>query len=145
MASAPRMSNLAARAALDAITLLCNAGGGGKVEVFNHTVLPATCEAADLGTKLAILPLTADGFPDSSDGTDKATVDAAAITDEDSALAALAPTYFRIKDGLDVCIMQGSAGGPASGEDCEFDKTPFVLADVVKIVAGGLTLTLSEV
>ena len=136
-----KMSNLAARASLDAITLLVNTSGPGTMEVRTGAA-PATCEASDSGDVLAVLTFSADGFPDSSDGVDKATVDASAIADEDAALTGGDPGHFRVKDGAGTVIFQGTAGGPASGMDCEFNKTTFVIADVVQVDT--MTLEVAE-
>ena len=136
-----RISNAAALVALNAITAEVNTGGTGTLEVRTGAA-PATCETADSGTLLATLTLSADAFPDASDGGNKASSAANVIGDDISADAGGIPGHIRVKSGGGTVVFQGTAGGPASGTECEFDKSPFVLADVVKITA--LTLELAE-
>lgn len=136
-----RIANVAAIAALDAITALVNTGGTGSLVIYTGTA-PTNCEDVVSGTLLGTLALSADAFPDASDGTDKATCAANVIGDDISADAAGVPGYIRILNGAGTCVFQGTAGGPSSGQECEFDKSPFVLADVVKVTA--LTLNMSE-
>lgn len=129
-----RISNAAAIAGLDAILALANTAGPGTFEVFTGTQ-PGTAEAVDSGTKLATLTLSADAFPDASDGGGLAQAVANVIGDDIDADADGSPGYFRVKDGNGAVVFQGTAGGPASGAEVEFDKSPFVLNDVVKITS----------
>jgi hypothetical protein len=137
-----RMSTTAAIAGLDAILATLNTGGAGTLKVFSGAA-PANCEAADSGTLLAELTLAVDAWGNASDGVNQATATSGLIGQDLAANAAGIPGYFRMYDGAGTCHIQGTAGGPASGTEIEFDKSPFALDDTVKITAG-LTATLSE-
>ena len=137
-----RMSNVAAIAGLDAIMAVLNTGGSGSLKVFTGAA-PATCETTDSGTLLAELTLATDAWNDATDGTNMATASSGLIGQDLAANAAGIPGHFRLYDGAGTCHFQGTAGGPASGMELEFDKSPFVLDDTVKITAG-MTATLSE-
>lgn len=135
----PRISNVAAIAALNAITGLVN---NGNIKVFTGAA-PSNCEAADTGTLLGTLTLAATAFPGASDGTNLAQTVANAIGDDVDADADGAPGYFRIYTSGNVCVLQGTAGGPTGGPfELTFDKDSFVTGDTVQITS--LTLRMPE-
>lgn len=131
MAADPRYSNLGARAALDALTALLNAGGAGHIKIFTGSA-PATVETADSGTLLSTLGLSATAFgasTDNGDGSAKAT--AAAITSDTNAAATNTAGYFRAYSGAGTCIIQGTVG--TSAADMILNTTAIVAGSTVTI------------
>jgi hypothetical protein len=94
MATAFRVSNAAAKAALDAALALLNAGGGGYIEVRTGSP-PTNVEDAATGTLLATCALSATAFPASADAAPGAIATANAITQDASADASGTAGYFR--------------------------------------------------
>lgn len=131
MAADPRYSNLGARAALDALTALLNAGGAGHIKIWTGSA-PATTETADSGTLCATLTLSATAFgasTDNGDGTAKAT--AAAITSDTDAASTNTAGYFRAYSGAGTCIIQGTVG--TSAADMILNTTSIVQHSTVAI------------
>ena len=138
---AVRISNAAALVGLDAITALINVNGPGEMRIFIGAP-PTNCSDADPANLLASHLFSADAFPDATDAAPGATAVANAIGDDISADMAGAPGCFRVYDGNGLCILQGTAGFTGDGTDCDFDKSPFAIGDLVKITA--MTLNLAE-
>ncbi len=116
MAANPMVSMLSARAGLDALLAKLNTGGtAGSIKIFSGA-MPATCETADSGTKLAQLTLSTTAFPASVDSTTTglATATANAITSDTNAAATGTAGYFRAYDSAGVCIVQGTVGTSAA-------------------------------
>lgn len=115
MATNPMCSMAAARAALDAMLAKLNVGGiAGTLKVWTGA-MPATCETADAGTRLATLTLSVTAFAastDNGDGTAKATANA--ITSDTNAAATGTAGYFRGYDNAGNCIVQGTCGTSAA-------------------------------
>ena len=96
-------------------TQLNTAGNPGSIKIFSGA-MPATCETADAGTKLAQLTLSTTAFPASADSvtTGLATATANAIASDTNAAATGTAGYFRAYDSLGVCIVQGTVGTSAA-------------------------------
>jgi len=139
-----RMSNAAARAGLDAILATVNTGGAGTLRIWAGSA-PVDCEAPDVAANnlLAELALQADAWQNATDAEGLAQAVSNAVSQDLQANNAGAPGHFRVYNGAGDCVFQGTAGGPSSGAEIEFDKSPFVADDTVQITAG-LTVQLSE-
>lgn len=139
MADIVRISNLSARAMVDAWVAML--GATARVELFDGT-MPATCEAADDGTKLASLAMSTLAMAASTDANPGATATANAITAA-AALATGTATYCRVKtSSTGVCHGQGPVG--TSGDVwIVLDTTSLVLGTPVNVA--GIGLKLSEV
>lgn len=116
MAANPMVSMLSAQAALDALLAKLNVGGtAGSIKIFTGS-MPATCEVADSGTRLATCPLSTTAFPASTDPgtTGLATATANAITSDTNAAATGTAGYFRAYSSAGTCIVQGNCGTTAA-------------------------------
>lgn len=112
MAANPMTSNLAVRAALDAMTALL--GGTAYIEVRTGS-MPATTLTADSGTLLATMNFSATAFPASANDTlGNALATANAISADVSIDATGTAGYFRAKSGAGVVIFQGTCGTSAA-------------------------------
>src|ERR1700694_2926380 len=98
MSAAPQCSQAAAQAGLDALLAKLNAIGGvhGVIKIFTGSP-PANAEAADTGTRLATLTLSATAFGASATSASPrgATATANAITSDTNAAATGTAGYFR--------------------------------------------------
>jgi hypothetical protein len=139
MAANPIMSMGAARAALDAALALLNAGGAGSIKIFTGS-MPSNCGAADTGTLLAQLTLSATAFPASADGGSNglATATANAITSDSSADNTGTAGYFRAYSGAGTCIIQGTCG--TSAADLILNTTSIVAGAIVAVTSWVVTL-----
>jgi len=134
------VSMLSARAALDALLGKLNVGGtAGVVKIFTGS-MPATCETADSGTRLATLTLSTTAFPASTDpgSTGLATATANAITSDTNAAATGTAGYFRAYDSAGVCIVQGTVG--TSAADMILNTTSISAGSTVAITSWVVTL-----
>lgn len=127
-----RINNAVAIVMLNALVDEIDTGGTGSIEIRTGTA-PADCETADSGTLLAELDFGATAFGAASDGTDKATVTANAITDEASAPNAGVAEHFRVKNGSGTVVIQGTVTGVAGGGDMEMSNTTVAVSDTVSI------------
>lgn len=102
-----RASNAAAKAAIDAATALL--GATAVLEIFTGS-MPANCEDAATGTKLASLPLSATPFGAAADTNPGARATAGAITTS-AGLADGTAGYGRLKTAAGgSCHFQGDVG-----------------------------------
>jgi hypothetical protein len=134
-----RFSNAAAIAALDSLLAELNTGGAGTIEIRTGAP-PATCETADSGTLLSTLTLNATAFAGATDGTDKATAAANAITADTSAAATGTAAHFRGKSGGGTVVIQGDITVTAGGGDIEMDSVEIQTSDKVSISAWTVNL-----
>lgn len=133
MSTNPMISMAAARAALDAALAKLNVTTAGTIQIFSGS-MPATCETADSGTKLATLTLSTTAFAastDNGDGTAKATANS--ITPDTNAAATNTAGYFRGKDSAGVVVIQGTVG--TSSADMILNTTSIVSGATVSITA----------
>ena len=131
-----RLSNPAAIDALDAITANLNSG---SIKIFDGAI-PADCEAADAGTVLAELSLSATAFAAAADNlAGGAEASANTITGDASANATGTAQYFRAYDSVGTtCIIQGDVN--TAGGDLNLDTTSINAGDTVDISSWTLTL-----
>lgn len=127
-----QISTPARNAAVDGVVDLLDAGGAGSLKIFTGTI-PATPAAADTGTLLATLPLSATAFGAASSGT----ATAATITSDTSIDATGTAGYWRMYSGAGTCILQGSVG--VSGADLNLDSLSFVAGGTVSITSFTVT------
>lgn len=140
MAATLSISNVAAKAAMDAVTLLVNAGSPpGLLRIYSGTQ-PADADTALSGnTVLASFPMAADAFGDAADANPGATSTAAAISDVNASATGTA-TFFRILNAAALCIVQGNVD--TSSATCIVTTTSFVSGQPCHVVS--LTLTHPE-
>lgn len=129
------LSAAARNAAVDAVTTLFNANGGGTLEIGTGT-------AASFGSVLAILTLNATSFwpAGSGSGTPASTTGLASaktITADTNTPGTGTAGAFRIKDGSDNVILSGSVG--TSSADIIFNSVSFTPAGTCALTS----LTLS--
>lgn len=132
-----RISNAAAQAGLNAITALLDSGG--YIEIRTGAP-PATCETADSGTLLGTLPLNADAFAAATDGTDKASAAANAITGDGSADAGGTAGHFRAKASGGAVVIQGDVTASGGGGDLQLDTVTINAGDTIDVTAWNLHL-----
>lgn len=132
-------SKAATQAALDALLALLNVGGAGSIKIFTGS-MPANCEAADAGTRLATLTLSATAFPASATNTSPAGARATAnaITSDTNAAATGTAGYFRAYNNAGTCVIQGDCG--TSSADMILNTTSIVAAATVSCSAWTVTL-----
>jgi hypothetical protein len=106
MTSDPRISNLAAIDALDAVLDLLDVGGAGYIEIRTGAA-PGSVSDAATGTLLATCVLSNPAFPGASDAAPGATATANAIADDASADANGVANWFRAYDNGGTGIIQG--------------------------------------
>jgi len=138
MASNVKISAAARNAGCDAIVDLVDDGtGAGYIEVRTGAP-PSTPATANSGTLLATLAMSATAFGAASSGT----ATAASISSDTDADASGDAGHFRIFDGDDACILQGTAGDSGDSPDLEFDNKSIVSGGTVAI--SSLTVTVPE-
>ena len=128
MALETKIGTSARNAACDAIVDLIDVGTpNGYIQV--RTGPPPTNPGdANSGTLLATCPFGATAFG------------AAAITSDTSADASGDAGHFRVFDGNDVCILQGTAGEAADTPNMVFDEKSIVAGGTVAITAMTVTV-----
>ena len=138
MASSSRISNAAAKAALDAITALI--GSGGLLRIYTGSA-PTNVEDSASGTLLAELTMNSTPFGASTDANPNALATANSITQDSSANASGDAGYYRIVTSGGTGVVQGNVGTSAAS----------LIVPTITIVAGqpvscsSLTITLPEV
>ena len=138
---ANRISNAAAIAALEAVAVL---GDGGNVKLYTGTA-PTNVEDAATGDLVATLPLNANAFNASTDGTDKAEATlntTVAVTDPGAAGSTSAVGYYRIEDSGGTAFWQGDVTATGGGGSMELNSTAVAAGIVVNLTA--FTLELPE-
>ena len=134
-----RCSNEFARTCLDAGLDLLDTAGPGEIKIYTGSP-PATCETAASGTLLATLTFSATAFGASTDGTDKATASAAAITDDSSADDTGTAGYFRALESDGTVHLQGDCG--TSAADMIMNTTS--ITSGLAVSCSSYVITLSE-
>lgn len=140
MAATLSISNVAAKAAMDAVTALINAGTPpGLLRIYDGTA-PADADTALSGNNvLASFALATDAFGDAADANPGAVSTAASISDVNASATGTA-TFFRLLNAAGVCIAQGNVG--VSSATCIVTSTSFVNGQPCHVVS--LTLTHPE-
>lgn len=134
-----KISNVAAKAACDAVSALVNASS--TLVMYSGTA-PADSDTALSGNvALVTLPMNATAFGASIDGNPNAISTAGAIAPTAASNTGTA-TFFRIFNGAGTCVMQGSCGVSAASPDLVLASTSLVAGGTVTVTA--LTLTMPE-
>ena len=142
LANVPKMNNLSAIDAVDAITARCDLGSTAATIRGLSGAQPADVDTVEAGTLLFELTCSATAFGAGSDDTGKATCTAAAITDDASANATDTLGYCRLRTngtGVDD-IFDGEAG--TASADFIFNTLSIVSGTNVSMSA--LTISVSE-
>jgi len=129
MASNFKISTDARNAACDAIVDLIDDGTGAGYVAIRTGAPPTNVGDADSGTLLATCPMSATAFGAAAAGV--ATADT--ITSDSDADASGDAGHFRVKDGDDTTIFQGTAGEAGDSPDMTFDDKSIVAGGTVAI------------
>ena len=124
-------SYAAAAAGLNAMLALVN---GGSVKIYNGT-MPATLETAADGTLLGTLGLSATAFGAASNVGGDAKAIANPVSDDTSADADGAPTYFRLCKPDGTAEFQGDCGDTESSAFLQFDVADFTLGQTISVAS----------
>ncbi|HEX9904622.1 MAG TPA: hypothetical protein VGA77_06630 [Propylenella sp.] len=117
------ITNVAAKAAADAVVDLVDGGAGaGLLRIYAGSV-PADADAALGGaTLLATLTMSDPAFGAAADAAPGATATASAITSDTSADATGTASFFRLLDSNALAIMQGLVTATGGGGDMEINS-----------------------
>jgi len=131
-----RISNVAARAAADAVAVLLN---GGTVEIRTGAP-PATVEDTATGTLLATLSFANPAFAAASDTNPGARALANSITGDTAADANGLAGWFRAKTSGGVAVIDGTVGGVVQATDGEmmFANAQFVQGAAIEALSYGI-------
>lgn len=140
MAASSSISNVGAKAMLDALTALLNVGGAGSLRFYSGTA-PADADAALSGnTLLAQLTLSATSFGASTDANPNALATANSITQDSSADATGTATFARLYTNGGTCVWQGNV---ATASACVVVVTTSIVA-TQPVSCSSFTLTQPE-
>lgn len=135
------ISNVAAKAAMDAVTLLVNAGTPpGLLKIYAGTVPTDADTALGAATLLATLTFSSDAFGDAADASPGATSTAASITSDSSADNTGTAAFYRITNAAGTVITQGTVG--TSGANINFNTVSFVSGATISVTS--FTMTMPE-
>lgn len=137
-----KVSNAAARAACDAQTALCNAGGGPALLRIYSGSVPSDVDAS-LGAAVLIaeLVMSATAYAASVDINPGARATANAIADDVSANADGTASFFRVyQSNGTVAVFQGACG--TSGAELILNALTFLTGGLVQV--SSLTHTVPE-
>lgn len=107
------ISNVAAKAGMDAITALLNAGGAGKLRIYSGTAPTDTDTALSGNTVLADFALNATAFAASTDAAPGALATANSITDVNASASGTA-TFARLLNNAGTAVAQMDVGVSAA-------------------------------
>lgn len=137
------ISNAAARAGLDAQCALVDAGASnGVLRIYSGTVPADASVALTDQVLLAELPMSDPAFAPSVDNNPGALATAFAISEDPSANATGAASFYRVADSDGNVVMQGDVGVKNSGAALEMPTVSIVVEQPVRIDT--LTATQSE-
>lgn len=133
-----KLGTAARNAACDAIVDLIDVGTpNGYIQVRTGAA-PTNPGDANSGTLLATCPFGATAFGAAATGVATAN----AITSDTSADASGDAGHFRVFDGNDVCILQGTAGNSGDTPNMVFDNKSIVAGGTVAI--SSMTVTMPQ-
>jgi hypothetical protein len=128
--------NAGIRAALDSLVDRVDVSAPGKIRIYSGTP-PADADASLSGnTLLAELAMSNPAFGAAADSSPGATATASAISNDASADATGTATFFRILDGANAVVAQGSVTATGGGGNMELNTVSIVAAAIVSISAG---------
>lgn len=141
------ISNAAAKAAVDALTLLCDGGAttnaSAHIKIYSGSVPTDADTALGAQTLLAELPMSNPAFAASTDLNPGARATAGAITDDTVADNTGTASFFRIvnRSGTTV-ILQGSVTATGGGGDLTLNTVSIQANALVSVTS--LTVTQPE-
>lgn len=135
------VSNVAAKAALDAVTALLNSGGAGKLRIYSGTMPTDTDTALSGNTLLVDFALNATAFAGSTDAAPGATAAGNSVTGVNASATATA-TFFRLLNNAGTAVAQGTVTATGGGGDCTVTTTSIVSGAPCTVTS--LTLTHPE-
>ena len=138
MALATRISNVAAKAACDAIVDLCDVGGAGRLKIYNGTQPTDADTAVGAQVVLADLTLGNPAFGAAADANPGGRATANAVTADSSADAAGTATWFRVFNNAGTALWDGSVG--TSGADMNLNSVTISLGANVSISSWTFTV-----
>jgi len=138
MALATRISNVAAKAACDAIVHLCDVGGAGRLKIYNGTQPTDADTAVGAQVVLADLTLGNPAFGAAADANPGGRATANAVTADSSADAAGTATWFRVFNNAGTALWDGSVG--TSGADMNLNSVTISLGANVSISSWTFTV-----
>ena len=139
MAALVGISNVAAKAACDAIVDLIDGGSGaGYVQILDGTRPADVDTAISTQNVLAQLTLSDPAFGAAADATPGATATASTITDDSSADATGTASWFRAFDSDGNAIIDGNVG--TSSADMILDSTSITSGQTVSITSWTFTV-----
>ena len=138
MATSTKISNVAAKAACDAVVDLLDGGSGaGYIEIRTGSP-PSNVDDAATGTLLATLPLSDPAFGSAADANPGGIATASAITSDSSADATGTAGWFRGFDSNGVAVIQGTVG--TSDADLILASTSITTGNTVSITSWTVTM-----
>jgi hypothetical protein len=132
------ISNVACKAALDAVTALLNAGGAGKLRVYNGTVPTDTDTALSGNTLLIDFALNATAFPGSSDTNPGASALANAITGVNASATGTA-SFYRLLNNAGTAVSQGTVTATGGGGDATLTTVSVVSGAPCTVTSATMT------
>lgn len=130
-----KISGAAAVAACSAVTTLADAAAtAGKLLIYNGIEPVDTTEAVSTQVTLVEFVLGDPVFGAATDETDGGTAIANAVTPVSAAATGTA-TWFRLLDGDDVVVMQGSVSAPLGGGDLTISSAEIITGIEVSVVS----------
>lgn len=140
---ASSISNVAARAAADAVVDLVDGGAGaGLLRIYSGTI-PADADTA-LGAQVLLAELTMSdpAFGAAADANPGGRATASAITGDTSANATGTASFYRMVDSTGVTIVQGSVTATGGGGDLQLNSVAIQSGAAVTVTS--FTLTMPE-
>lgn len=130
-----KISGAAAVAACNAVTTLADAATtAGKLFIFNGIEPANISDSITTQVSLVEFELGDPVFGAATDETDGGTAIANAV-DPVSAIATGTATWFRLMDGDDVAILQGSVSAPLGGGDLTISSAEIITGIEVSVVS----------
>lgn len=127
MAADPRLTNLMASAAANAVVDSIDTGGAGSITIYGDTIPTDADTAIVAQTLLATLAFSATSFGAASNGV----ATAASISDDTSCDATEQANWARWLNGSAATILDCTVG--TAGEDINFNTVAFVSGATVSI------------
>lgn len=140
---ASSISNVAARAACDAVVDLVDGGAGaGLLRIYSGTI-PADADTA-LGAQVLLAELTMSdpAFGSAADANPGGRATANAITGDTSANATGTASFYRLVDSTGTVIVQGSVTATGGGGDLTLNSVAIQSGAAVTVTS--FTLTMPE-
>lgn len=130
-----KISGAAAVAACDAVTTLADAAAtAGKLFIFNGIEPANIGDSITTQISLVEFELGDPVFGAATDETDGGTAIANAVAPV-SAIATGTATWFRLMDGNDMAILQGSVSAPLGGGDLTISSAEIITGIEVSVVS----------